>query len=291
MTKLAVLALSIALPVGSTLFAAAQAGPGPDANAAGDAAQIVVPAGTKMELAVTMPVRVISAAPGNLLYAQTDFPVIARNRVVIPAGAYVQGRIEAVTRPTRRSDHAGIDVLFTKIVFANGYVVGLPLPISGSGAQQTPATAARLTIEASQANDLLLDNGAQIEMTLAAPLALDAGQVAASIALSRTPAPGKFKSATLCRPTPGFPGTPGTPDTVIPGDPGTPDTTVPGGPGMPDITIPGTPPSPPTVIPGDPGTPDTPGTSCPAAPIVVRSEPIVLTPEEIQTANSSAKNP
>lgn len=287
----AVSALSVVLLVAGAQLAAAQAGADSIPNPSGNAAQIVLPAGTRIEMAITLPVWANRAAPGDLLYAQTDFPVLAQGRIAIPAGAYIQGKLETVARPARRSGHAGIDVLFTKIVFANGYVVELPLAPSASTAQATTATAARLTIETTRANDLLLDNGAQFEIALAAPLSLDSAQVAASIAVSRPPEPGKFKSATLCRPRPGSPGTPGTPDTVIPGSPGTPGTSIPGGPGMPDITIPGTPATPPTVIPGMPGTPSTPGTSCPAAPIVVRSEPIALTRQQIQTAGSSARLP
>ena len=79
---------------------------------------------------------------------------------------------------------------------------------------QTPApgeTLIAITIQVTTTNDLLLDNGAEVEMTLGAPLELDAKQVAQSIPLSRVPAPGQLKSATLCRDIPGSPGSPGTP--------------------------------------------------------------------------------
>jgi hypothetical protein len=124
------------------------------------------------------------------------------------------------------------------------------------------------------ANDLLLDNGAEVEMTLGAPLQLNAKQVAQSIPLSRLPQPGQLKSATTCRNVPGSPGTQGTSDTVIPGSPGTPDTVIPRGPGMPDTVIPGTPATPDTVIPGSPGTSGTPDYICPATPLVISSTPV-----------------
>lgn len=237
---------------------------------------VLLPAGSKIELVVTRPVWAKTARPGDPIYAQTDFPVTVGEELAIPAGTWVEGMLESITPPTRRSSHAELEILFTHIVFADGYAVSLPdvwpVPAATSG---TPvSSAARVAVEVSTGNDLLLDNGAQIEMILAMPLELDAGAIAASVPLTRAPAPGSFHTATLCRPAPGMPGTPGTPDTVIPGTPGTPDTTIPGGPGMPDITIPGTPPTPPTVIPGTPGTPDTPGTVCPSAPIVVSSTPI-----------------
>ena len=250
---------------------------------------VLLPAGSKIELVVTRPVWAKTARAGDPLYTQTDFPVTVGENLAIPAGTWVEGVLENITPPTRRSSRAVLEILFTQIIFADGYAVSLPdvwpVPAALSG---TPvSSAAHVTVEVSTSNDLLLDNGAQIEMTLAMPVALDAGAVADAVPMTQAPLPGSFHTATLCRPTagtPGFPGTPGTPDTVIPGTPGTPDTTIPGGPGMPDITIPGAPPTPPTIIPGTPGTPDTPGTpgtSCPPAPIVISSAPITANPAGI----------
>jgi hypothetical protein len=261
---------------------------------ASSSASITIPAGTKIELVVTRPEWAQSAKNGDTLYAQTSFPTVADGAMAIPPGTYVEGTIESVTPPTRKSDRAEIQVLFTKIIFADGYTVILPGPalpatvvpspvLSGTAlpgaasatqAQSVPASSETLmaiAIQETPANDLLLDNGAQVEMALGAPLQLDAKQVAQSIPLSRAPQPGQLQSATLCRNTPGSPGTPGTPDTVIPGSPGTPSTTIPQGPGLPDIVIPGTPATPDTVIPGIPGTPDTPGYTCPARPLVISS--------------------
>lgn len=280
----------------------------PDTSQSGPANEAILAAGTKVELAVTNPVWARTVKPGETLYMQTTFPVLARDRLAIPAGTYVQGTIESIALPTRKTSRAEVEILFTKIIFADGYVIALPdfaatgTPAAASGqtaggapgvetANSAPApTAARVTIEVSRANDLLLDNGAQLEMTLGAPLSLDSKLVAAAIPLTQVPQPGKFKSATLCRPTAGSPGSPGTPDTVIPGSPGTPSTTIPGGPGMPDITIPGTPATPDTVIPGSPGTSGTPGTTCPIAPIVVLSVPITLKPSQSQMAGRDKTN-
>ncbi len=250
----------------------------------GSLASITIPAGTRIELVVTRPVWVLPAKDGDTVYAQTSFPSVTGAGIAIPAGTYVEGTIESVTRPTRKFDRAEIQVLFTKIIFAGGYVVMLPggtramaAGASGAGDPQSAdgETLIAIEIQVTTANDLLLDNGAEVEMTLGAPVELDARRIAQSIPLSRMPQPGQFKSATLCRDIPGSPGTGGTPDTVIPGSPGTPDTTIPGGPGMPDITIPGTPATPDTVIPGSPGTPGTPDYICPAKPLVISCAPVV----------------
>jgi len=172
-------------------------------------------------------------------------------------------------------------VLFTQIVFADGYVVALQ---GGTKAASDASSAVRqssdaetliaINIQATTGNDLLLDNGADVEMTLEAPLALDSRLTAQAIPLSRAPRPDLMRTASRCTYIPGTPGTPGTPDTVIPGTPGTPDTVIPGGPGMPDTVIPGTPATPDTVIPGTPGTPGIPGTVCPPKPLVISCMPV-----------------
>ncbi len=252
---------------------------------------IDLPAGTKIELALIRPLMANTTGLGTPIYAQTTFPVVIGNGVAIPPGTYTQGTLTKLVRPTRRSNRAELRVLFTQIIFANGYIAPLAgisaetsaaaAPETGAAAQAEPDSAAQtliaVSVQVSASSDVLLDNGAQIEATLGAPLQLDARQVAAAVPLSHAPVPGLFKSASRCTPIPGSPGTPGTPDIVIPGSPGTPSTVIPGGPGMPDTVIPGTPATPPTVIHGTPGTPDFPGRSCPGPPIVLSST-LVTTP-------------
>src|SRR5437660_6761075 len=253
-----------------------------------DKRAIIVPAGTKVALALSSPIWARSANVGDTIHAATSFPVAIGNEMAIPPGTYIEGKIDALKPPGWFSNHAEFQLHFTKLVFANGYTVELPIipkdlvssapaPVSGSGvashltAAASPtrtstiyvaAAVARVYVEVTPRNDILLDNGAPIEMLLQSPLSLDSGSVAAAIIRSKPLQFMASKSSTKCMPTPG---TPGTPDTVIPGSSGTPDTVIPGGPGMPDTVIPGIPATSPTVIPGSPGTP---GTACPGPPIV-----------------------
>ena len=253
--------------------------------------EIVVPAGTTVSLALTSPILAKTARTGAGVYAVTVFPVAVNNQMAIPAGTYVQGQIDAMTRPGWLSPHAQFQMHFTKLIFANGYTVefpntqpaGLPGPGTQASDASTESTVAAKPhgpppdvlaaianpyVDVSSASDVLLDNGTQLDMILQVPLRLDAQTVAAAVRMTNAVAPGPFKSATLCRPTPGIPGTP---DTVIPGTPGTPgtpDTVIPGGPGMPDTVIPGTPATPGTPDTVIPGTSGTPGTVCPGPPIV-----------------------
>jgi len=238
---------------------------------------LVLPSGTKIQMAVIRPVWAKTVKIGDPLYAQTIFPAGVGQSVDVPAGTYVQGQIDSVSKPTRKLKRAALRVQFDKLIYADGYTV----PFNSAGANPV----SDVDVQVAVANDLLLDNGAQVEMTLTSSLALDAGHVAASILLSKAPIPGSFRGATLCRFVPGSPGTPGSPDTVIPGTSGTPDTIIPGSNGSPDIVIPGIPATPGTVIPGAAGTPDSPAIPCPAPPLVISCV------AEVNPAVSSSNKP
>jgi hypothetical protein len=246
---------------------------------------ITIPAGTKIVLAMTSPVWAKSAKPGDSVYSSAAFPVAVSNEIAIPPGTYAQGQIDSLTRPNWKSSRAEFQIHFTKLIFANGYTVLLPsIPLdttsshsqSGTGDDatlpQAPIAIATVYVDVSSRSDILLDKGTQIEMVLQGALSLDVNSVMAAARRTKPLQIAAVKSATLCRPVPG---TPGTSDTVIPGTPGTmgtPDTVIPGGPGMPDTVIPGipaTPGTPPTIIPGSPGTP---AIVCPAPPAVLSSQ-------------------
>jgi len=216
---------------------------------------LTVPAGAKLQLAVTRAVWSVRVKAGDTLYAETVFPVSVGQAMAIPAGSYVEGQIEGVTQPTRRSDHAELEVRLTKVILANGYVA------------EVRGTAARVTVQVSRSSDILLDNGTQMELSLGAPLSLDAEQVRAAVAAARAPKPGEFAHATLCRPSAGTPGSTGI---TIPGTPDSPPTVIPGGPGMPPTVIPGAPGTPSQVVGAYPGTP---GTVCPLPPLVISVVP------------------
>jgi len=86
---------------------------------------ITVPEGTKIPLRLTSPLNTRTARVGDAVRAETAFPVAVDTKVAIPAGAYVEGAIDKVTKS---GAHAGFDMHFTRLIFANGYTV----PISGS---------------------------------------------------------------------------------------------------------------------------------------------------------------
>jgi type IV secretion system protein VirB10 len=88
--------------------------------------QYVVPAGTKVLLQLRSSVNTKSAKAGDGVYLASTFPVVVGNRVMIPAGVYVQGMVDRVERAGRVKGRAQLDMHFTSIIFPNGSVVEIP---------------------------------------------------------------------------------------------------------------------------------------------------------------------
>jgi type IV secretion system protein VirB10 len=100
--------------------------------------ELVVPAGTKVPLALKHAVSTKSAREGDSVYAETTFPVVQDNRVLIPAGTYVQGRITHVQRAGRIKGRAEVLMHFTTLIYPSGYTVMLPGAVENvPGAEKT----------------------------------------------------------------------------------------------------------------------------------------------------------
>lgn len=85
-----------------------------------------VPAGTKVLLQLRSGINTRSARPGDGVYLASIFPVVVGNRVMIPAGVYVQGVVDRVQRAGRVKGRAQLDMHFTSMIFPNGSVVEIP---------------------------------------------------------------------------------------------------------------------------------------------------------------------
>ncbi len=57
------------------------------------AGALTLAAGTKIEVAVVRPLPAKTAKAGDTLYGQTNYPVALGDRIAIPAGTWVEGRI------------------------------------------------------------------------------------------------------------------------------------------------------------------------------------------------------
>jgi type IV secretion system protein VirB10 len=85
-----------------------------------------VPAGTKVLLQLRSGINTRSAKAGDGVYLASTFPVVVGNRVLIPAGVYVQGVVDRVARAGRVKGRSQLDMHFTEMIFPNGSVVEIP---------------------------------------------------------------------------------------------------------------------------------------------------------------------
>ena len=87
--------------------------------------KLVIPAGTRIPLALKAGLSTKSARAGDSVYAETTFPLAIDDRIVVPAGTYVQGVISRVQRPGHVKGKAEVQFHFTTLVFPSGYTVML----------------------------------------------------------------------------------------------------------------------------------------------------------------------
>ena len=84
-----------------------------------------IPAGAKVPLVLKQAISTKNAREGDAVYAETAFPFVLNDRVLIPAGTYIQGKISRTERSTR-GKRAEILIHFTSMIYPSGYTVMLP---------------------------------------------------------------------------------------------------------------------------------------------------------------------
>ena len=87
---------------------------------------LIIPSGTKVPLALKQAISTRNAKEGDPVYCETTFPFVVDDRIVIPAGTYVQGKISRVQRPGLIKGRAELLMHFTSMIYPSGYTVMLP---------------------------------------------------------------------------------------------------------------------------------------------------------------------
>jgi hypothetical protein len=99
---------------------------------------LTIPAGSKIPVALKHAISTKSAREGDAVYAATTFPFVLNEKVLVPAGTYVQGRISHVQKAGRVKGRAEVLIHFTTLIYPNGYTVMLPGAIENvPGAEKT----------------------------------------------------------------------------------------------------------------------------------------------------------
>src|SRR5215471_21154073 len=89
----------------------------------------IVPAGTKIPIQLRQPVSTKNAQPGDPIYAQTSFPIVVDDVIMIPAGTYVKGLVDTSKRAGRIKGMAELQFHLTSLIYANGYTLELAAAI------------------------------------------------------------------------------------------------------------------------------------------------------------------
>jgi hypothetical protein len=81
-----------------------------------------IPKGTHVLLRLENSVTTRTAQPGDMVYLRTASPLIANNRVVVPANCYAQGAVTTVKRGGRVSGRAELGLRLDTLAAASGKV-------------------------------------------------------------------------------------------------------------------------------------------------------------------------
>jgi hypothetical protein len=86
-----------------------------------------IPAGTRFALVLTKPVSSKTTHRGDEIQAQSTAPVAIGDHVVVPAGVFVQGTVDRLTRNGSRGEMLMESV---KVIFPDGYVANITGPLT-----------------------------------------------------------------------------------------------------------------------------------------------------------------
>jgi type IV secretion system protein VirB10 len=96
-------------------------------------ATFVIPSGSRVPLSLKQAISTKTAKTGDPVYAETAFPFVINEHVVIPAGTYIQGKIERAQRGGHVKGRAEVLIHFTSMIYPSGYTV-----ILGGSIENTP---------------------------------------------------------------------------------------------------------------------------------------------------------
>jgi hypothetical protein len=89
-------------------------------------ATITIPAGTDLALVLTNPVSSKIVHSGDTVYAQTTAPLLVGDQVVIPAGTFVQAKVDKLSRNGSRGE---MQMRSVSVIYPDGYIAMIPGPL------------------------------------------------------------------------------------------------------------------------------------------------------------------
>jgi len=94
---------------------------------------VVVPAGTVMPVTLTSRISTKNARDGDGIYGKTVFPITVNNKIVIPEGSFVRGKVTEIRRPGRMKGKGELTLNFQTLVLPGGITVPIYTSLGGVG--------------------------------------------------------------------------------------------------------------------------------------------------------------
>jgi hypothetical protein len=101
------------------------------ADAKPDQKSFLVDTGTHIPLSLSNSVSTKNSVPGDRVYLETIFPILAGGRIVIPPGSYVEGTITEVQRPGKVKGRGEFHLRFDTLILPNGTTRDFRARVSG----------------------------------------------------------------------------------------------------------------------------------------------------------------
>ncbi len=93
--------------------------------------EFLVAIGTHIPLSLSNSVSTKNSVPGDRVYLETIFPILAGGRIVIPPGSYVEGTITEVQRPGKVKGRGEFHLRFDTLILPNGTTRDFRARVSG----------------------------------------------------------------------------------------------------------------------------------------------------------------
>jgi type IV secretion system protein VirB10 len=88
--------------------------------AAPDSGSYMLDAGTHVPLSLINSVSTKQSQEGDRVYLETAFPVLAKGRIIVPVGSWVEGTVTEVKRPGRVKGRGELYIRFDTLTLPNG---------------------------------------------------------------------------------------------------------------------------------------------------------------------------
>jgi type IV secretion system protein VirB10 len=129
-------------------------------------APLVVPSGTVIPITLTTRISTKFAKDGDGIYGKTAFPITVNNKIVIPEGSYVRGKVTEVKRPGRVSGKGELTLNFQTLVLPSGITIPIYTSLGGAGGTAAKKDEATVQGDSSKGDDAKTVGGAAAEGAL-----------------------------------------------------------------------------------------------------------------------------